>query len=320
MPMQKDWKETLDVALSDRAIDWLVRLNSGEASTEEEAAFAIWRAQSDAHESAATEAEAIWFGVGLVEEQEFDRDRANAQKRLTRRAALGAGFLLLAGAFAMQSDWIGQDLLADHVTGIGERRRVQLADGSSVDLNAGTALSVDLGSTERHVTLLRGQATFEVAQDAGRPFIVTANGGQTRAIGTAFDIDMRRDVVYVTVLEGVIAIAHGVNRAVRSVTASANQMVHYSRTEPPTRPKEVDSGALTAWRRGKMIFDRRPLDEVVADIQRQRKGRIIIANDRLAKLVVTGVFDLDDPETVLNTMETGLSVRVARLPFITVLY
>lgn len=75
----------------------------------------------------------------------------------------------------------------------------------------------------------------------------------------------------------------------------------------------------TAWRRGKLIFNRRPLGDVVAEIKRYRSGQIVIASAGLRALEVTGVFELADPEAILRTIEETLPVHVTRLPFVTVI-
>lgn len=304
-----------DTALSDEAIDWLVRLHSGRATPADHAAFASWRRQSGEHEAAAREAETIWQGLGIA----GDRVRRSERKaRLTRRAVLGGAIVAGGGILLERSGLVGPHLFADHVTGIGEQRSVTLADGSSVSLNAGSALSVDFAATERLLTLHHGQAVFAVAHDPARPFIVEAGSGRTRAVGTAFDIDIRPNEVAVTVLEGIVDIATD-SAPAASVTAGADERVRYGASGQPSDPEAVDSEAGTAWRRGKLIFDRRPLGDVVAELERYRPGRIVIADGSLRLLEVTGVFDLSEPEAVLNTIEDTLPVHVTRLPFVTVL-
>lgn len=310
--------ENADIQLSDEAIDWLVRLNSGSASEEDHTAFDAWRAQSDAHESAAVEAEMIWYGVGMAGDEQRASERQVVRRRLTRRAVLGGGVIAAGGLAAHQTGLIGPGLFADHVTGTGERREVALADGSVVRMNAETAVSVDLGEAERRLTLHRGQAIFEVAHDAARPFIVEAKGGQTRAVGTAFDIDVRHDEVVVTVIEGVVDVASS-GAPTEVARAQADQHIRYGAAGAPSAAQNVNADVETAWRRGKLIFDRKPLSDVVGEIDRQYRGRIVIANRRTAELEVTGVFDLDNPDAVLAAIEISLPVRIVRLPLVTLL-
>ena len=305
----------VDTALSDAAIEWLVSLNSGRATAEDRAAFAAWRRTSDEHELAAREAETIWHGLGIAGDQVRHAER---KTKLTRRALLGAGMTLAGGVALERSGAIGPHLLADHVTGIGEQRSISLADGSSVFLSADTALSVDFSPEERRLRLFRGEAIFTVARDAARPFVVGTRDGRTRAIGTIFDIDIRPIEVVVTVLEGKVDIATEAE-PLGTVIAEADQRVRYRAAGRPTAPETVDSDIETAWRRGKLIFNRRPLGDVVAELERHRSGRIVIASDGLRTLEMTGVFDLAEPEAVLRTIEATLPVRITRLPLVTII-
>lgn len=304
-----------DTALSDEAIDWLVKLHSGRATRADHAAFAAWRGQSEAHEVAAREAEAVWHGVGIAG---GEVRKAERKASLTRRAVLGGAVLLAGGAVLERTGMIGPHLLADHVTGIAEQRTVALADGSSVFLNADTALSEDFGAAERRLRLFRGEAVFTVAHDAARPFVVEAGDGRTRALGTVFDIDIRSREVVVTVLEGVVEVATDAGPR-DAVIAGADQRIRYGASGRPSHAEAVDSDIETAWRRGKLIFNRRPLGDVVSELERYRHGQIVIASARLRSLEVTGVFDLADPEAVLRTIEETLPVRITRLPLVTVI-
>lgn len=306
-------RQLAGIALSDAAIDWLVRLHSGQADASEHEAFAAWRMLSPEHELAAREAETIWHGIGIA-----GRDsRRTARSRLTRRAVLGG--IAIGGIAAAGSTLLRPQLFADHGTGAGEHTTITLPDGSIAMLNGDTALDVAFDGDRRGLNLLAGQALFQVRPDASRPFIVTANGGRARAVGTVFDIDIRSREVVVTVVEGRVDITAGPASAT-GVLASANQRVRYAADAPPSAAEPVDADAETAWRRGKLIFNDRPLGDVVVEIERQRSGRIVIAGAHLRTLAVTGVFDLADPDAILATIEQTLPVTVTRLPFITVLH
>jgi transmembrane sensor len=91
-------------------------------------------------------------------------------------------------------------------TDIGERRSITLADGSTVDLNARSRLRVEFTENERRVSLLEGQALFQVSKDKNRPFIVRSGSATVRAVGTQFDVNRKASGTTVTVLEGRVAV------------------------------------------------------------------------------------------------------------------
>lgn len=302
-------------AASDLAITWLVRIHSGAPGAEAEArAFALWRAENPEHEAAAREAEAIWHGLGSAGMAARAGARKAARGKITRRALIGGGACAVAGIGALTAAAIRDRMAADVRTGVDQVLAANLPDGSRAVLNASSALALNFTAAERGVTLIAGQALFTVASDPARPFVVTAGDGRTRAIGTAFDVDIRPHGVVVTVVEGVVTVAAAATGD--AVTLRANQSVRYDARGLIGGPRPVNADAVTAWRRGKLIFDRRPLVEVVAELQRHTHTRMVIANSGLKGLEVTGVFDLSDPGSVLETIEQTLPVRVVRLPLI----
>lgn len=309
-----------DIALSDQAIDWVVRLHSGVAGTPERDGFLAWRALSPAHEAAAQEAEALWHGLGTAGARvraEGTAEGKAGRGRLTRRAFMAGGVIAAFGLGATLSGPLRRRMLADYSTGVGEAREVVLPDGSRAWLNSSTGLALDYSGPRRGIRLLEGQALFTVMPDPARPFVVAAANGWTRAVGTVFDVDMRADSVAVTVVEGVVAV--GIDGGPPDgTTMRADQTVRYD-LGGITTPQSIDATMATAWRRGKLIFNRRPLEDVVSELRRHTHTQIVIAGSSLKALEVTGVFDLNDPQSVLETIEQTLPVRVLRLPLLNVI-
>ncbi|PRA53046.1 iron dicitrate transport regulator FecR [Ochrobactrum sp. MYb68] len=312
-------KFDVDIGLSNAAIDWVVKLSSERATLDDHAQFNLWRQQSNEHELAALEAESLWHGIGATERRTH---KAQRNGRFTRRAILGVAITGATGLAFQHAGFFGPRLYADYVTSTAQQKTVRLDDGSTVVMNGNSAFSMELNRRERRIFLFEGQALFQVAKDALRPFIVEANGGETRAVGTEFDIDIRPRQVVITVSEGIVDVSSGVRTTEadgHSVRAHANQRVTYRPDGAPSAPEEIDADVETAWRRGKLIFNAKPLGDVVAALSRYRSGKILIADNQLSSLEVTGVFDLAQPETVLDTIEKTLPVSVTRMPFVTIL-
>jgi len=213
-------------------------------------------------------------------------------------------------------------LFADHITSAAERRTIYLSDGSAVVLNGNTALSASMSAQERRLFLYKGQAHFKVSKDTTRPFIVEARNGRSVAIGTEFDVDIRADRVVVTVTEGVVAVSNTLrtdDERAETAEVKVNQRVSYADSGSLSNPETVDAEPETAWRRGKLIFDEQPLGDVISALERYHSGKIIVANSALYSLRITGVFDLNHPETVLHMIGATLPVSVHSLPFVTIL-
>jgi transmembrane sensor len=224
--------------------------------------------------------------------------------------AIAASVALLVAVTGILTADIPTRLVADAMTSVGDTRKVRLDDGSIVTLNTASALEVLYTAGERRIRLLKGEALMDVVPDPGRPFIVEAEGGTTRALGTIWSVAIDASGVTATVLQGRVAVhAQG---AGESVTLSVGQRIRYTR-EGIGATEQVDAEVETAWSRGKLIFVDKPLGDVVAELNRYHQGRIEIADPRLRHRIVSGVFDLRDPVGALNSIEQSLGVRSVRL-------
>lgn len=297
-------------ALSDQAIERLVQLHSGHAGGVERMEFLRWRAQSPAHERAACEAEALWGALPETAHAERYRQRAHRPRRWLALAA-AACVAAIAVAVALPEPLAG--LYADFATRTGERRLLELADGSRVWLNSDSALSVDFSTGQRRLRLHSGEALFEVAKDPTRPFIVQAKGGEVRAVGTRFDVDSRGPQVRVEVSEGVVQVDSAGSPPVR---LTAGERLSYRESLAPEPVQPLDLSSASAWQRGKLIFNQRPLGEVLDELERYLPGRIVLTEGALRQHKVSGVFDLQEPDALLKTLERLQPVKVTHLPWL----
>lgn len=318
--------------MSDQAIDWILLLHSGKAIERDKVEAEQWRRRSPEHERAYAEAEALWRYMGNVlaantsDSVDSRAEPAGAKEfPLTIRRSWAAGLaaavvlLLLLTPFSRYRDrW-----LSDYYTDIGAQQTVTLADGSSVLLNTDSAISVHYDQTGRRIELHRGQALFSVAADRKRPFDVTTADARVRALGTVFEVREDDGGTRVTVLEHAVSLksaGHGL-KGLDEIRIVEGRQAGYRRATGLSEPVPVDTGQISAWQRGKLIFKNRPLAEVTAELERYLPGRIVIADQTIASLKVSGVFPLDEPELVLNLIGKTLPVEIAHLSrWLTVLY
>jgi transmembrane sensor len=295
------------------AQQWFVLLRDEDATDADRQRFAAWRAADPAHARAWSETEQLWARMDTAVPALRARDAWQTARKpdvqISRRGwlrqAAAAALVLGGGAgFALSSD-----LFADHRTGLGERRSLKLADGSMVDLDADSALSVAFSAGQRRISLHRGRAFFQVAADPSRPFVVAANTGEIRALGTAFSVKIApAGLVQVAVSE------HGVAVSFDGETARVDEgrALAYG-TGGMGQVAPVDIASQLAWRQDRLFFQEAPLREVVADLDRYRPGRILIMDADLADLPVTGFFHAGQTEAALQTIEATLPVRLSRL-------
>lgn len=275
--------------LSDDALDWQVLLHSGNASATDKLRYQRWCQLSPAHAEAAGEAEALWQDIGQTATAEGFQALPIRRKRHWVAGVAASLALLVVG----YSGWQQAPLwLADYHTGTGERQTVTLADGSRVMLNSASALQVAFNASERRVSVRAGEVLFETAADP-RPFVVESAGEAVQGSDATFSV--RRD--------GRVVLAQGAAKVGdHDLTVAA------------------DASAQTAWQRGKLIFNGKPLGQVLAELERYQHGRIVLSDSKLAALEVSGVFDLDEPQALLRTLEQRYGLKVTYLPWLAVVH
>lgn len=289
----------------DAAIEWWVSSRAG-FSPEERAAFEAWFAADPAHRAAYDDIVQTFEQVRQVRGSR----PARPVPRMSRRGKLAAGAVLAAACLALFvfSGTLPTFLRADFSTGTGETKTVTLDDGSRVELAPRSAIAARLDAAGRHVTLLAGEAWFEVAREPARPFVVEAGGGTITALGTAFDVAL--DGTFVRVAVG----QHKVRVASRgeNVVVAEHQQATYDAHAPPTHPSPAPR-SLAAWRRGKLIFEDQPLGEVLAALARYRHGLVACVTAATCARPVTGVFSTDKPLQALREIELFLGLRAVHL-------
>ncbi|MDD2061163.1 FecR domain-containing protein [Pseudomonas sp. GD03860] len=278
--------------LCDDALDWQVLLHSGTASDADRARYQRWCTLSPAHTQAAQEAEALWGDLGQTRAAAQLTMPAPPRRRRWGSALAASLVLALVGYGGWQQ---APALLADYHTGVGQQQRITLADGSTVLLNSGSALSVDFSSSQRRVMLKAGEALFEPASDP-RPFVVDAGGEPVLGSEAVFSVRREGGRNQVVIAQGEAQVGDRMLQAT------------------------PDARALTAWQRGKLIFNGKPLREVLAELERYQHGRIVLSDQRLGAMQVSGVFDLDDPQGLLRTLEQRYALKVTYLPWLAVVY
>lgn len=335
-PTQK--QEEIDTT----AADWAVRLGGEPLSAAEARDLERWLDGNPLHRAAFDEARSAWRKMGelrlapgaLAEDRvapaepvAFAPVHASIQRRRRIWLPLGsmaACLLLLIGAASL---WLGDPyvlLMADHHTAPGERQLLTLSDGSAVDLGPASAIAVRYTAAERQVELLAGLAYFAPAplrDGERRPFVVAAAAGSARALGTRFIVDRITGTVRVIVAEHEVEVAlTNPGRDRSRVILAPGQAVRYG-DAGLGRVRSVNLDHATAWRRDRLIVDHAPLGEVVAALNRYRRGRIVITNPTLAKREVSGVFDMRNPDAVLSTITGDLRIGSVSLPpLVTLLY
>jgi transmembrane sensor len=322
------------------AAAWFTRQRVAPLTEADAAEFARWLKADPANTAAWSDFERLWGRVEAVrDDPKILAIREEARRRAVRRvgarsgwrfaAALAASIVLGAAiwwglteraiapdgvpllAHASLTATTAPALIREASTQIGERALLVLADGSKVTLNTDSAVRADYTGRERRLTLVRGEAFFDVAKNPTRPFIVTAGSRQVIAVGTAFNVRMQDREVRVTLVEGSVRIVPTViltsiaipeKQRAPVVTLEAGSAL-VTGADGVDRVLRLDTARATSWRNGKLVFEGDRLADVVAEMNRYSREKLEIADPALEDRKVSGVFEPTEGHAFAKALE-----------------
>ncbi|MGE8061061.1 FecR family protein [Pseudomonas sp. NPDC089547] len=295
----------------DQALEWCVRLQDAGVTRAEQAAFTRWLEADPSHSVAWQRAQQVWRVSGVAGNAHVAASSAQRQRR-PRRFSLGlasAAAVLLAVSVLVLSParW------ADYRTEVAQVRSWTLDDGSVVQLAPQSALDVRYSAGERRLVLHKGEAWFKVAPNPTRPFVVEAAGGDVRALGTAFDVQVLEDGANVTVTEHSVR----VSRAGQQAEAGEGQALHYG-AQGIGALRRVDPGQQLAWREQRLVFSDEPLTQVLQRLQPYSRAHLLLTDSSLAQLRVTAAVQAREVDAALQSLQVILPIRVTTVgPWLT---
>lgn len=306
------------------AAHWFTREHGGLMTPVERQEFEEWCDADPLHAQAYQEMMQVW-GVAqetpdAVFEKMLQRTPEPTGGVLHRRRALMLGFgsactAALVVAVVGPERWFHSPAFSQrYTTQRGERRDVDLPDGSVLTLNTDSIAQVQFYESERRVLLEQGEAFFTVAEDTSRPFLVDADLVTVKVTGTRFNVRRDTGPLAVAVESGSVEVSSGGwwQRDVRHL--SAGQGVRMKQNDTALEASSVDVTTAMAWRQGKAVFDATPLEAIVAELNRYRMQPILLRNASLRQLRVAGVFSVDDPDAFLDILPAVAPVTVLRRP------
>ena len=334
--------------ISDAAAEWLIRVE-GQTSPQTWEALQAWMDEDPRHRAAFIRLRVAWNRVdrlknmrpvdGTINSDLLARTNVSPaallirglqplqgtpRKRLEdlfmpdrRRVFATAAAIAAAGVLA----WFGAYHLGwtSYETGLGGREKIELTDGSTVDLNTNTELDARISSSRRDIMLTRGEALFRVAHDSTRPFYVVAGGTVVRAVGTAFSVRIRdAEHVDVLVAEGRVAVgAPGTDANFENPSllasapkVSAGEAATVRRDSVSIRSVlQKDVSRKLAWTAGHLAFQGETLDDAVQEFNRYNQRKIAIADPSIVKVQVGGSFLTTDLDSFIAALQRLYGIR-----------
>lgn len=299
--------------VAQRAVEWLVELQAEHVPTGTLDSWRRWRAAHPDHERAWQRIESI---NGKLRHLTDPVSSAIAQATLAppasprrRRIIIGIAALLFTGsaAWMVRNDTHWRRWTADVRTGIGERRRLVLDDGTAVEMNSDSAINLAFSITERRLHLLAGEVLISTAQDfADRPFLVETVQGHTQALGTRFSVWQQPGATFVAVFDGAVRITPRAPAA-HPLVLEAGQQARFT-SDGIDMPQAADPNRI-AWSEGFIIAKGMRLADFLAELSRH-SARPLSCDPAVANLRVSGSYPLADIDKVLDALAAALSLQI----------
>ncbi|MBD7939984.1 FecR family protein [Brevundimonas guildfordensis] len=302
---------------AEEMVDRIVAADFGSGPLEERQALERLRREGPEQIALHDEIMALWGDLGQLEPPRLSSRQPTRGRQNWRLIAASVLLPILAAtALFLAHDAFGDRGATLMSTGADERRIVTLADGSTVSLSPHTVVRAALGRDQRLLELEQGEALFDVAHDARRPFLVDVGSGQVRAIGTRFNIRKGEDVV-VTVVEGVVRVTAGDQdgnaKLQLSQVASAGHQVHLGKRRDAgaaqaggaylSPARKVDAERYASWVNGMLQFEGEPLSQVIDELNRYSSHKIRLPDASMADIPIYGMLHIGDAEGLRALVE-----------------
>lgn len=199
-----------------------------------------------------------------------------------------------------------------YATEVGQTFSARLADGSRLTLDTDSQVRVRFSGGERRIELLRGQALFEVAHNAQRPFIVQAGDTRVRATGTRFEVRRLGQDVRVTLTQGSVEVVDRDAKAKTWRLKPGEALALKPMAAATAKPTAVDVQAATSWTSGSLIFQGLPLEEAVAELNRYSRQKIVLGLGAPRGSRISGVFPTGDNDDFIAAVSWHYGLRAER--------
>lgn len=301
------------------AADWFARLNQRKVTTSDVKGFSDWRRDPE-NARAFSRLEAMWDAAGTLaknpEMAAMTREaavRPSSPSPSRRRSPAGRLMPIgLVGALTLALGASGFVWLSvqpvGYATQVGEQRTIQLEDGSRIILDTNSEVAVRYSGSRRLVTLTSGQAMFDVEGDPARPFVVRAGDTAITAIGTQFDVRRSGGGARVILVEGRVDVRRE-KAADARWSLAPGQQITTSVVRPAVAATNVT--AATSWTVGRLTFEKTPIAEAVAEVNRYSRVAIELRDDRISSIRVSGAFNAGDTEGFVAALSDLYALEAA---------
>lgn len=295
---------------------WVARLAAPGAGPVEAAAFDAWCAAEPGRRGAYREARRLHDTVRRLRDDDLVRAasrralartarRRNARRWVFAGAAVAASLVVTVPVVRY---YLQAPTSAEYATG-DRIATMRLPDGTRLVLDAQSHLSIRFDRRLRLVELASGRAQFQVGK-ADAPFEVRAGDVVVHDIGTTFQVGRGSAGTDVALLEGQVSV--GDRRAAAPVTLARGEAVSIGADGRMGPVHRLEAAQAEGWTQGRFIFRGERLADLLATMNRYASTKIVLADDRLGDLRVSGNFHAGDQDALVAALAAGWHLTPTR--------
>ena len=296
-------------AVAEQAVSWLIEMQEGALSPQRQQVWEHWLQAHSEHQRA-------WDHIQRINQRlrglssPLAHAALNAPKSSSRRQALKLLLLLGAGSaltYGLRDQLPITPLLADFSSPVGQRRKVQLHDGSQIQLNTASSIDVKFDAQQRVIRLLEGEILLTAAQDS-RPLQVLTADGSLQPQGARLNLRQFTDRTEIAVFDGRVALTPTAHPG-SPLWVERHQQLSFNRQAwNPPHPLDAGSGA---WTDGMLVAAHMRLADFLGELGRYRRGQLN-CDPKVADLLISGTYPVEDSERALDLLTVSLPVRIKR--------
>ncbi|WP_262690553.1 FecR family protein [Kordiimonas aestuarii] len=297
------------------AADWVARLDGGPLGANKQAELDAWLAADARHQGAYVRARAIWQHTNRVAAMSEGATRDD-KPAPAQAASWGISGRMLAIAATLLVAVVGAGYFGfEHYDGrkmaeIGEVRLIAMNDGSAINLNTASVIQTRYDADERRILLREGEASFKVAHEDARPFVVAVDGLTVRAVGTHFSVRRLKGAVSVIVAEGIVEVANPTTGEIQRLHADEWLTAVAGQTFSTANLSANEISRRMAWEDGRLVFDGESVREATAEVNRYATVKILVEDPAMLDETLVGVFRIGDSKTYANSVAAAFDARL----------
>ncbi len=325
------------------AARWLVRSQDKDFTSDDQKSLTEWLEKDPANCTAFEEMGGTWEQVGALEhifasEKECKHSEPPTYHHETKKPSGLSGFfscvfpgrrrVVMAGAAMLMLVLLCLPVLKNYstleqsgpvytyTTTVGEQRTVILNDGSILEMNVGSFLSVQMSKQVRRVEMSEGEVFFQVTPDPDRPFEIRTASGMIQVLGTAFNVENRRGRVSVDVEHGKVLVKDNPrgrgDMRIKGTILVSEQGVDINPSGRLERLRLSQITQVLAWQQRQAVFKNTPVSEVLHELELYHDINIKLVPRELKEKGITGTFDMQNLDQTLGIIVTAASLKLTK--------